>query len=235
MVQHAHRFVLSLALLLVLVACAPVTPAPMAPPSTETPRGPAQTGLPPAVEYNLGDATLLQAQFPEDSRFRQMPVRLNGVIAVPPGAGGPYPVVVILHGTHPGCPVPDGDMVDRWPCAPEVEPPNYRGVTVAARVRPRRGVAADLLRDDAVAALYRFLHPRTGGPDGAGWPFGRPVTVGDVHAALADVAGLDYVEDARLFPADPTTGARGEQSTRVEVGPEQLPFSYNHQVAVVTA
>ena len=66
--------------------------------------------------------------FAEDSRFRNMPVRLNGIIAVPNGDGAPYPVVVILHGNHPGCPVPEGDTVDRWPCDPaELERPNYRG------------------------------------------------------------------------------------------------------------
>ena len=85
------------------------------------------SSLPAAVEYNLGDTTITQSMFPEDSRFRNMPVRLNGIIAVPDGDGGPYPVVVILHGNHPGCPVPEGDMVDRWPCDPEVERPNYRG------------------------------------------------------------------------------------------------------------
>ena len=83
--------------------------------------------MPVAVEYNLGDTTITQSTFPEDSRFRNMPVRLNGIIAVPDGVGGPYPVVVILHGNHPGCPVTEGDMVDRWPCDPEVERPNYRG------------------------------------------------------------------------------------------------------------
>jgi hypothetical protein len=56
-----------------------------------------------------------------------MPVRLNGIIAVPEGDGAPYPVVVFLHGNHPGCPVPEGDTVDRWPCDPEVERANYRG------------------------------------------------------------------------------------------------------------
>ena len=83
--------------------------------------------LPAAVEYNLGDTTITQSMFPEDSRFHNMPVRLNGIIAVPSGDGAPHPVVVILHGNHVGCPVPEGDMVDRWPCDPKVEQPNYRG------------------------------------------------------------------------------------------------------------
>ncbi len=56
-----------------------------------------------------------------------MPVRLNGLIAVPSGGEGPFPVVLVFHGNHPGCPIPPGDEVDRWPCAVEVERPNYRG------------------------------------------------------------------------------------------------------------
>ncbi len=56
-----------------------------------------------------------------------MPVQLNGLIGVPEGDDGPYPVVVILHGTHPGCPIPDGGEVDTWPCDPAVEQLNYRG------------------------------------------------------------------------------------------------------------
>lgn len=83
--------------------------------------------LPAAVEYNLGETMLLQARFAEESRFRKMPVRLNGIIAAPLEGDGPYPVVVIFHGNHPGCPIPPGDEVDRWPCDPAVEQPNYRG------------------------------------------------------------------------------------------------------------
>lgn len=95
--------------------------------TSQAPTATEEASLPVAVEYNLGDTTITQSTFPEESRFRKMPVRLNGIIAVPDGDGGPYPVVIILHGNHPGCPVPEGDTVDRWPCDPEVERPNYRG------------------------------------------------------------------------------------------------------------
>ncbi|MCL4858552.1 MAG: hypothetical protein KJZ93_04070 [Caldilineaceae bacterium] len=108
--------------LLALTACAPIRPTP----TTATADRTAGT-LPAAVEYDLGEAMLLQERFAEESRFRKMPVRLNGIIAAPIEGNGPYPVVVIFHGNHPGCPIPPGDEVDRWPCDPAVEQPNYRG------------------------------------------------------------------------------------------------------------
>jgi predicted phage baseplate assembly protein len=113
-----------------------------------------------------------------------------------------------------------------------VEPPRYRGVTIAVRLRARRGRDGDRVAQDGLAALYRWLHPRDGGPEGAGWPFGRPVTLGDVHAALAGLADLDYVDDARLYPADPVAGTRGEVAQHVDVAADELPFSFDHQVQV---
>ncbi len=112
-----------------------------------------------------------------------------------------------------------------------VEPPRYQGITAAVRLRSRTE-DREQVQAAAVAALYRWLHPRDGGPDGAGWPFGRAVTLGDIHAALAAVPGADYVEEARLYPADPTTGARGEPVPAVDLGPDMLPFSFDHQVRV---
>jgi hypothetical protein len=61
---------------------------------------------------------------------------------VPEGKDGPYPVVVIMHGNHPGCPIPEGDMVDRWPCDPEVERPNYRGYEYLVRRLAAQGYVA---------------------------------------------------------------------------------------------
>ncbi len=119
---------------LLLTACTAPTAGPTATPvagksTTEPPAEPTgegETKPPVAVEYNLGETTIVQAHFPEDSRFHNMPVRLNGIIAAPSGDQGPYPVVIIFHGTHPGCPE-DESGVDRWPCAAEDEQPNYRG------------------------------------------------------------------------------------------------------------
>ena len=114
-----RRIVVLAVAMLVLAACAPVRPMPA---MTDWA---AVASAPPAVEYDLGETTITQERFPEESRFRAMPVRLNGVIAAP-AEGGPYPVVLIIHGTHPGCPEVEHG-VDRWPCDPAVERPNYRG------------------------------------------------------------------------------------------------------------
>ncbi len=78
------------------------------------------------VEYDLGGATVVLQGFEAGSRFRDMPVRVNGMIAVPEVGEGPFPVVMVLHGNHPGCPTDEGG-VDRWPCDPEVEQANYTG------------------------------------------------------------------------------------------------------------
>jgi len=113
-----------------------------------------------------------------------------------------------------------------------VEPPLYRGITVVARLRARDRVNPTRLQEDALRALYAFFHPIRGGPDGTGWPFGRPVNAGQVYSVLQDLPGTELVDDARLFGADPVTGERGQQTQRLELEPNALIFSYEHQVLV---
>lgn len=113
-----------------------------------------------------------------------------------------------------------------------VEPPVYQGITVVARLRARPQASVQRLHDGALAALYRYFHPLVGGPDGDGWPFGRPVHVGEVYAVLQGVDGVGYVEDARLFGADPISGERGGQADRLALDANALVFSYEHQALV---
>ncbi|WP_158887980.1 putative baseplate assembly protein [Amycolatopsis anabasis] len=111
-----------------------------------------------------------------------------------------------------------------------VEPPYYQGVTVVARLRASG--SPERARRAALDALYRYLNPLRGGPDGRGWPFGRPVQFGEVHAVLAGAAGVSMVEELRMFPADPITGRRGEPVNVLEISRTSLIFSYQHQVTV---
>ncbi|MEU4191089.1 putative baseplate assembly protein [Kribbella sp. NPDC026611] len=114
-----------------------------------------------------------------------------------------------------------------------VEPPRYRGVTVVARLVARPRVDRERVRRDALSRLYRFLNPLPGGGSGgAGWEFGRPVRSGDVYAVLQEVSGVQAVEDIRLFSANPVTGERGAEQTRVELERNSLVFSFEHLVKV---
>jgi hypothetical protein len=185
------KIILLFTFLILLSACVPsappsdqgaITPTEQAP-TLETVQATAAATpqeLPFAAEYNLGETTIIQSMFPQDNRFHNMPVRLNGVIAVPDGDHGPFPVVLILHGNHPGCPVPEGDMVDRWPCDPEVERRNYVGFDYLVRYLAAEGYVALSMN---INAEYTF-------------GFGEPVPLErlgqlvDLHlGALAAAAG----------------------------------------------
>jgi len=113
-----------------------------------------------------------------------------------------------------------------------VEPPIYRGVTVVAKLRPRPSANPSRLQADALEALYQYFHPISGGPDRNGWPFGRPVHVGEVYSVLQGLRSTELVEDARLFGADPVTGQRGQAVQRLVIEPNALVYSYEHQVLV---
>ncbi len=113
-----------------------------------------------------------------------------------------------------------------------VEPPFYQGVTVVARLRSRRRTTPSALGARATQALYDYFNPLSGGPDGEGWPFGRPVQSGEVFAVLQRLPGVELVEDVRLFAANPITRERGEQVDRLDLPSNALAFSFGHQVRV---
>jgi predicted phage baseplate assembly protein len=115
-----------------------------------------------------------------------------------------------------------------------VQAPNYVGLTVVARVRARTRAVPAVLEAAALEALYTYFHPVRGGPEGTGWPFGRAVVTGEVHAVLQRVADVDFVEEVRLYPANPVERRREAQTDRIDVGPHDLVFSWGHHVMVVT-
>ena len=113
-----------------------------------------------------------------------------------------------------------------------VEPPHYQGITVVTRILARRWARTSTVEAAARRALYRYYDPIVGRPDADGWPFGRPVHVGEVYAVVQGIEGVEYVEDVRLFATDPLTGQRGEPTQRLELAPNSLVFSHEHLVRV---
>ncbi|HEV8561807.1 MAG TPA: putative baseplate assembly protein [Actinophytocola sp.] len=113
-----------------------------------------------------------------------------------------------------------------------VEPPFYQGVTVVAQLIARPRTTPERLRERATRALYEYLDPVRGGPDGGGWPFGRPVQQGEIFAVLQRIPGVDLVEDVRLFGADPVTSQRGRAVPRLDLPANALVFSFEHQIRV---
>jgi hypothetical protein len=49
---------------------------------------------------------------------------------------------------------------------------------------------------------------------------------------LQRLPGVDLVDEVLLFGADPTTGARGDAVSRLELPANAIAFSFAHQVRV---
>jgi hypothetical protein len=97
-----------------------------------------------------------------------------------------------------------------------VLPPRYFEVGVSAVIVPRVADQGGVVSAAARAALARFLHPLTGGPDGQGWPFGRSVYLSDVAALLEELDGVDHATELALLVAG---APRGDV---VQVPPDRL-------------
>ncbi len=112
-----------------------------------------------------------------------------------------------------------------------VESPFFQPVTAVARLVVRPGADPERVMQTAVEAMYRYLHPAAGGPDGTGWPFGRSVVSGELLAEVARLPGVELVAEVRLYRSQ-REGDEG-WSNRVELGQGALPLSQGHRVELV--
>ena len=116
----------------------------------------------------------------------------------------------------------------------DVVSPKLVWVSISARVRlPEQSTTAMLIetRRRAEAALYRYLNPYTGGPDGKGWAFGRDLHVSELYALLQRTPGIEFVDDLRISVRDPGSGSTPQDvSPRLVLPPEGLVCSDAHRV-----
>lgn len=124
-------------------------------------------------------------------------------------------------------------------------------VTASVRLPERAGPEeAAEVRRRAEAALYRYLNPYVGGPDGAGWPFGRELHASELYALLQRDPMIEFVDDLRIEahddapdgPPNASATAAGDRATgngagrsrpappRIVVPPDALVCSHVHRV-----
>ena len=115
----------------------------------------------------------------------------------------------------------------------EVGTPFYQGVTVAALLSARPGRPPSLVQDRAMRALYQYINPISGGPDGGGWPFDADLNSALVFQVLEAVEGVERVDEVLFFEYDLRNHERvGFGKELVKLAPDSLFLSANHQVVV---
>jgi hypothetical protein len=115
----------------------------------------------------------------------------------------------------------------------EIGTPYYQGVTVAGLVKALPGRPARLVQQRCLEALYRFVHPLTGGPQGDGWPFDIDLNSASITQLLGSVDGVDRVEEVLFFEYDVRNGNRlGAGREVVRLDSQALFLSVAHQVVV---
>lgn len=113
-----------------------------------------------------------------------------------------------------------------------VEPAQYTGVRVRARITAEPHADPAAVAEAARTALYRHFNPIVGGGDGEGWPFGRAARVGEAYGVLQSIAGLDVVEDLTLLSVDLESGEPEDAGNMLELYPNELVLSNEHEVEV---
>jgi hypothetical protein len=104
--------------------------------------------------------------------------------------------------------------------------PLYVRVDVAVEVALATIENASEVEQAIRAQLAAFLHPLTGGRDGAGWDFGRKPQLSDLHAIINGVAGVDHLRTLSMSRREDLAGAEATGRFLVYSGQHQIAFTF---------
>jgi hypothetical protein len=104
--------------------------------------------------------------------------------------------------------------------------PLYVRVDVTAEIALVSLDGANAVEDAVRDALRGFLHPLTGGRDGAGWDFGRQPFLSDLYAVIGDVPGVDHVIQLSFAQVDEPPGAFATGRFLVRSGEHQISLTF---------
>jgi predicted phage baseplate assembly protein len=177
--------------------------------------------------------------------FRELALRVPGVRRAEtlprfhpdtPGAVAAGVVSLIVFPTEdlraPAAPMPDLGLlrrVARYLDARRlvttelyVIPPTYRRVVVSVGIAVRTGYQVDAVRRWVLQIVRQYLAPVPPfGPEGAGWPLGRPVRRAEIESVVVQVDGVEFVTGVRI--AVPASGGYTEVVDPVDLEEWEVP------------
>ncbi len=119
--------------------------------------------------------------------------------------------------------------------------PEYVFVSVDIKLVADPRADAEQVARRVQEQLNLYLHPLFGGPQGAGWPFRRALTLADVYAQVGAVRGVAFLLDAKIFVSRIANYEEGVLSQETQVSNEEgvrlgeyeLLTSRQHNIRVV--
>ena len=77
--------------------------------------------------------------------------------------------------------------------------PEYIKISIKCKVRLTKKSNQDIVSKRIITKLADFLNPITGGSEGKGWPFGRPVYPSEIYQEIKnDVEGIDFISNVLI-------------------------------------
>jgi predicted phage baseplate assembly protein len=115
----------------------------------------------------------------------------------------------------------------------EIRPPAYHWVSIEVKLRADPGAEQSQVEAEALARLYRFLNPLTGGRAGRGWEFGRDLFASEVYQALQGLNGVQFIRGVDMFNAQRGGEAQGQPIEQLEVTAHGVIASGIHKITFV--
>ncbi len=106
--------------------------------------------------------------------------------------------------------------------------PDYVHLSVTVEILAESPETVAAVEKEGRERILTLLHPIDGGSDGSGWPFGHGLWKSDLFRALANVPGLDRVDNIELEPKSldnlPPSSliCADEEKVKVKVGSESV-------------
>ncbi|MGV0025317.1 putative baseplate assembly protein [Phormidesmis priestleyi] len=157
----------------------------------------------------LASPEVARAQCVPLLNLRQSPKEVQNPFDQPPKAPGNVSLIIVPRSID-AKPLPSLELISRVQSflnantSPTIDlfvvGPLYIRVDVTAEIALTSLEGSSTVKQAVEQTLDSFLHPLTGGLDGAGWAFGREPHLSDLYALIEAIPGIDYVRTLTVKP-----------------------------------